>query len=177
MFEDDTYVVLDIPDAEWVSRILELRRKWDPWRASMPVEITIAGSGGVGPLEPGQDPAWVFDVLGRLASDIGPLSVRFESVQRFAGTALFYLEPLPAEPLIGLHKAVAESGIRFKPSNFPFVPHCTIANLRSPAQDGLQEVQTLAPPADAVVLHSMSLYSVRKTECRLLRRGPLGLAH
>lgn len=174
MFEKDTYVVLDIPDEEWVERILQLRRKWDPGRATMPVEITVAGSGGVGPIEPGQDERTVHEALGRLASTTEPISVRLTSLREFPNTSLCYLEPVPPEPLIALHGAIASSGIRFKPSPFPFVPHCTIANVRPDAPGGLTEIEAFSPPSHSVSLSSMSLYSLTRTECRLLQRWPLG---
>lgn len=41
-------LVFDVPDAAWTREIQELRLAHDSARAGFPVEITVAGSSGLG---------------------------------------------------------------------------------------------------------------------------------
>src|SRR5205809_239975 len=51
----ETYIVLDVPQP-FASRVLDLRvQSGDDFRAALPVEITLIGSGGVGPITRHQD--------------------------------------------------------------------------------------------------------------------------
>ena len=43
-----------------------MRERYDPEIARLPVEITIAGSSGLGVLSQGQQPEQVFDILNRI---------------------------------------------------------------------------------------------------------------
>jgi hypothetical protein len=46
----ETYVVLDVPDPV-AGRVLDLRRQArDDFRAALPAEVTVIGSGGAGPI-------------------------------------------------------------------------------------------------------------------------------
>jgi len=62
MFEQPTYVVLEIPSPV-AEGIRAWRERFDPIVATFPVEITVIGSSGVGPLARDQDPAAVFATL------------------------------------------------------------------------------------------------------------------
>lgn len=165
-FEDDSYIVLDIPPADWSDKVLELRRQLDPWRAELPLEITLAGSGGVGPIEARQDPEDVFRVLKQIAADTEPLSVEFHSIAKFPGTHTYYLVPSAEEALVQLHEKIIGSGIRFSPAPFPFVAHCTIANVRDPDSEPLIE-RTLGPylPLGPVLLRDLVIYSIAGSAC------------
>ena len=62
-FKHDSYIVLDIPSPV-KEKIYEIRNYHkDTLRASLPVEITVAGSSGVGVIEPGQDKSFVFNTI------------------------------------------------------------------------------------------------------------------
>jgi hypothetical protein len=63
MFETNTYVVLDVPEP-FASAVMGIRKRHrDEFRSSLPDEITVAGSNGVGELEPAQPSEDVFALL------------------------------------------------------------------------------------------------------------------
>lgn len=62
-FEFDSYIVLDLPSPV-KEKIYDIRNHHkDTLRASFPVEITLAGSGGLGIIGPGQDKEFVFNTI------------------------------------------------------------------------------------------------------------------
>jgi len=106
--------------------IYGLRNKHNPERTLWPVDITIAGSSGVGTIKEQQA---LYEVVSKLAPIVERLSfetVRFRSVGQFPGTGIFYLEP-ERENFDKLHSAIIKSGILFNASRWPFNPHCTLA--------------------------------------------------
>jgi 2'-5' RNA ligase len=128
MFERRSYVVVTLPEPV-ASRVHSVRRRFSPLRAQYPSEITVAGSGGVGPIVSDEDETVVFDALTRVAADTSPFRLSFGDVRRFDGTDLFYFSIRDAEPLLELHRRVVDCGVRFDPSPFPFTPHCTISGV------------------------------------------------
>ena len=43
-FSHRTYLVLEMPPSEWVDQVQKFRKKYEPWRRNLPVEVTIIGS-------------------------------------------------------------------------------------------------------------------------------------
>jgi 2'-5' RNA ligase len=128
---DYLYVVLDVP-SPFAERVLELRaRHGDIFRMSLPAEITITGSGGLGVLARDQDPARVFASLDRVAAQTSPIRARFGPVRRFPDSDTFYLSLVDEAPFRALQQRIVGSGLLFEPAAFPFVPHCTLRT-RSP---------------------------------------------
>ncbi len=83
MFEDLTYICLDVPEPI-ASGVLETpRRQHDSFRAALPAHITVAGSGGVGELEAGRDPKHVFSEVDAIAAETSPIEASFGPVIRF----------------------------------------------------------------------------------------------
>lgn len=93
---------------------------------ALPVEVTVAGSSGVGTLAPDQDVRQVFSTLDRIAADTPVIAGRFGSMLRFPDTDIFVLTMEDPQPFIDLHQRIRESEIEFLPSPFPFMPHCTV---------------------------------------------------
>lgn len=150
------YVVLDLPEPV-AAAVQEVRRKFSPMRAEYPAEITVAGSGGVGPIAGEESPDTVFGVLDEIAATTAPIAAQFSEVRSFDGTSLFYFSIDDPAPLVALHKRVTSSGITFAHSQFPFTPHCTISGV---ALSEEQEVQIRdLSMEEAFVLQSLSVYS------------------
>ena len=62
-FDYDTYVVLDLP-ASMAEKVISIRDNYRDWFVkSLPVEITVAGSSGVGVFDSRQDPEEALAVL------------------------------------------------------------------------------------------------------------------
>lgn len=63
MFDRNTYIVLELPEP-MSSTIHKIRaEQGDDFQASMPNEITVVGSSGVGPIAQDQDPEKLFKDL------------------------------------------------------------------------------------------------------------------
>lgn len=122
------YLVLDLPEPV-ASRVQDLRRRYSPLRAQYPAEITVAGSGGVGPLAADEDGSHVRDALAAVAAETPPIRTAFADVRRFDGTNVVYLAPVDPSPFEALHGRLADSGIRFDPVPHAYVPHCTISGV------------------------------------------------
>lgn len=122
----DTYIVLDLAGPA----VTEVRRAREAhgydFYGALPVEVTVAGSSGLGTLAPDQDVLQVFSTLDRIAADTPVIAGRFGSMLRFPDTDIFVLTMEDPQPFLDLHQRIAESDIKFLPSPFPFMPHCTV---------------------------------------------------
>ncbi len=108
-------------------RVQRLREKFDPVLANeIPVEITVAGSSGVGPIAFGQDGETVLNELGRIARRLKPFEAWLGRVIRFPGTDIFVFEVLPREPFELFYRWLSDSSIVFEPIVNPFFPHCSL---------------------------------------------------
>ena len=168
-FEYDTYVVFDMPSADWTQRVLDLRRKYDPDRSELPIEITVIGSSGVGVFELDQNPTHAFALLDQLAAKLAPITFALETVERFPGTNLFYLATSAVEKFRAVQTQIVATGLRFKDSPFPFTPHCTIASLRADdLAQGEPEIRAFPLPIAEITLDEMRVYSLNQLDCQLL---------
>ncbi len=168
-FEHDTYVCLDLP-LSVAERVLSIRQhQRDEFRAALPAEITIAGSGGVGPFDPQQDPDVVFAILKRIAAETPPIEASFGPVVRFPQTDIFALTLTYAEPFRALHERIAQSGIRFKPAVYDFTPHCTLRSRSPVSENEVSDLLSFRIP-ESFVLDTMSVYMLDKLPMSLLQR-------
>lgn len=168
-FEQDTYVCLDLPSPV-AERVLSIRQhQRDEFRAVLPAEITVAGSGGVGPLDPGQDPDVVFAILERIAGETPPIEASFGSVIRFPQTDIFVLTLNDVRPLRALHERIAQSGICFKPIVYDFTPHCTLRSWSPVFENEAADLLSLQL-TESFVLDTMSVYMLDKLPMSLLQR-------
>ena len=122
----ETYIVLDLagPAAAEVRRAR--RARGYDFYGALPVEVTVAGSSGLGTPAPDQDVRQVFSTLDRIAADTPIITGRFGPMLRFPDTNIFVLTMEDPQPFIDLHQRIGESEIEFLPSPFPFIPHCTV---------------------------------------------------
>ena len=73
MFDRDTYIVLELPEPT-ASKIRKIRvEQGDEFQTSMPTEITIVGSSGVGCIAQDQDPDELFKVIDEIATSTPPI--------------------------------------------------------------------------------------------------------
>jgi hypothetical protein len=100
MLDTNSHIVLDVPEPA-AGRVMTVRRdQRDDFGASLPVEITVAGSTGVGELEPDQDAATVFMILDDVAADTVPIQLEFGTVLRFPNTDTLVLTVKNEVPLV-----------------------------------------------------------------------------
>lgn len=103
----------------------ELRKEYNPERVLWPVDITIAGSFGIGTFSEGQDIEGIIESLEPLISEHYFTDVEFTGIKHFQNTGIYYLQP-KRELFNRIHKAVTSSGVCFDTNHFPFKPHCTL---------------------------------------------------
>lgn len=157
MFDRDTYIVLELPEP-MAGTIRKLRAELgDDFQASMPTEITIVGSSGVGCIAQDQDPDELFKVIDEIAATTPPVTVSFDKVHRFPGTDIVVMK-LKDETLVrSLHQRFVESGVKFQDINFPYMPHCTLRS-KSPLTDQeMEELSKLKIEGD-FTLQTLSVY-------------------
>lgn len=157
MFDRDTYIVLELPEPI-ASTIHKIRaEQGDDFQASMPTEITIVGSSGVGCIAQDQDPDEFFKIIDEIAASTPPLTVSFDKVHRFPGTDIVVMK-LKDETLVrSLHQRFVESGINFQDVDFAYEPHCTLRS-KSPLTDQEREELSKLKIEGDFTLQTLSVY-------------------
>jgi 2'-5' RNA ligase len=171
-FAAETYLCLNLPSPV-AELILSIRRaNGDAFRAALPAEITVAGSGGLGVVAPGQDPRAVFAALDRVAAATHPIAATFGPVIRFPNTDIFVLTLSDERPFRALQERLAASGIQFAHSPFPFTPHCT---LRSHAPVSTAEASSLLSLriTEPFVLDTLTAYALTRLPMTRLHASAL----
>jgi 2'-5' RNA ligase len=159
MFDQNTYIVLDLPK-QMASTLHKIRAELgDDFQASMPAEITVTGSSGVGPIAQDQDPNEFFKIINEIAADTPPITVSFDKVHRFPDTDIVVMK-LEDETLVrALHQRFVDSGIKFQHSDFAYEPHCTLRS-KSPLSDQeMEELSGLKVEGD-FILQTLSVYAM-----------------
>ncbi|UJF35997.1 2'-5' RNA ligase family protein [Paenibacillus hexagrammi] len=155
----NTHIVLEMP-SHITKQIISIRKQQkDDFRASLPVEITLAGSSGVGVLEPKQDSDKVFSKLHSIALRTAPIKAAFGKVLRFPNTDIFAFTIKDEGPFHRLHEQIADSGIFFLRSPYPYTPHCTLRSRSLVTEIEANELFGLQIP-DEFVLDTMSVLSL-----------------
>jgi 2'-5' RNA ligase len=173
-FKTNTYIVLDVPEP-FASAVMAVRvRHRDEFRSSLPVEITVAGSNGVGELEADQASEDVFALLTATATKTSPIEASFGRVDRFPGTEIFFLTLENERPFHELHSRIASSPIRFKPCPFPYQPHCTLRDRTPISDEEVADLLAVEIPG-SFVLETLSVYAM-PPPMPLLHRVRLGSA-
>jgi len=169
MIEHRSYIVAEIPEPVR-SQIQALRAELNPHPVSLPVEITLAGSSGVGPIPAGTDLADVTSQLDRILPIIAPFHVRFSAIRKFPNTALFYLEPFDRMPFDGIHQILRTSGILFSEIQWPYNPHCTLRGGKPLDAEAETALLALPFPEEEFVINTVSVYQLDDVshDCRLL---------
>lgn len=172
MFDRNTYIVLELPEPI-ASTVHKIRaEQGDDFQASMPTEITIVGSSGVGCIAQDQDPDELFRVIDEISASTPPITVSFDKTHRFPGTDIVVMK-LKDETLIrSLHQKFAESGIKFQDINFAYEPHCTLRS-KSPLTDQEMEELTKLKIEGSFSLQTISVYTMPPPG-RLLHTVQLG---
>jgi 2'-5' RNA ligase len=163
-----TFIVLEIPSP--VSEAVQSIRNFLATPTSrLPVEITVAGSSGVGPILPGADKNKTEAVLKSALAGLKPFQVRFQEIRCFPNTNIFYLAPQERQPFDQIHEILKTSELTFAPNRWPYNPHCTLRNgpLADPAS--AEDVFQLSFPKQDFVIDTLSIYEFdpRAITCHL----------
>src|ERR1043166_4128719 len=175
MSEHRSYIVAGFPGPVR-SQVQALRDSLNTLTAKLPVEITLAGSSGVGPIPAGTDLSLVTRHLDRTLSDSSPFRARFSAIRSFPNTAIFYLEPFDRSPFDHLHQELRISGIPFSEIRWPYNPHCTLRGGEPLGADAALELATRPFPQEEFWINTVSVYQLDGTSlaCKLLYQRTLG---
>ena len=162
-------LVFDLPNGRWMDDVLRLRSLYDPVRLRFPIEITVAGSSGLGWFSDGQHD--LVQKVGGIARGFAPFAFRFAKVERFPESNVYYLAPGDGSPFHEFQSRLAGCGLRFESTPYAYVPHCTIAILAQDAPvEAHAEVRACPVPAGDIQVLSVSFWSVDR-EQQLAQRG------
>lgn len=135
-------------------RIHSIQRQYDPKLANyLPPHLTLAGSSGVGPIDPKTPIEQLREVLGEIAATTPPMKLSFRPPIRFMQTDIIVLPVDHHGPLRELHDRVARSGLSFQPARFTFTPHVTLSFFRTLSPEERRELLAVRMVEPLVVDH------------------------
>lgn len=158
------------------SQVQAIRDSLHTLTAKLPVEITLAGSSGVGPIPPGTDLSLIERCLDRTLAAIRPFAARFSGIRAFPNTSIFYLEPMDRSPFDRLHQELRSSGIPFSAIQWPYTPHCTLRGGAPLSATAAAEVASRSFPQEEFWVNTVSVYQLNgpSLDCKLLCQRTLG---
>ncbi|MBK6485343.1 MAG: 2'-5' RNA ligase family protein [Gemmatimonadetes bacterium] len=125
------FVVIDARGAAG-ARIHAIQLAYDPKLANyLPPHLTLAGSSGVGPIDPATPRERLQETLADIAATTAPMVLHFKPPHRFMQTDIVVLPLDHHGPLRDLHERIATSGLSFQPARFSFTPHVTLSFFRT----------------------------------------------
>ncbi len=175
MIEHRSYIVAEIPEPVR-SQVQALRDLLNTPTAKLPVEITLAGSSGVGPIPPGTDLSLIERQLDRALSAVSPFPTRFSAIRNFPNTSIFFLEPVDRSPFDCLHQELRVSGIPFSGISWPYNPHCTLRGGEPLSAEAASALASCSFPQEEFWISTVSVYQLDDTsrDCRLLCQRTIG---
>ncbi len=178
MIEHRSFIVAEIPEPVR-SQVQAIRDSLNTLTAKLPVEITLAGSSGVGPIPAGTDLALIKHHLDRTLPDISPFRARFSAIRSFPNTSIYFLEPFDRSPFDHLHQELRLSGIPFSEIRWPYNPHCTLRGGEPLSTDVALELASRPFPREEFWINTVSVYQLDGTslDCKLLYQRTLGVNH
>lgn len=126
-------------------RIAAVQRRFDPkLAAESPPHVTMVGSSGVGPIDPGASRDRLREALAPVIAGAEPLTLPFGRPERFPGTNVVALPLSPHGPIRELHdrmvEALARAHIPTARGRFTFTPHATLSFYPTLAPAQLREL-------------------------------------
>ena len=159
-----TYIVLDMPSA-LVARIRELRWTYGQDFESLPAEITLIGSSGVGVLDPSHSAEEVTTLLENIAAKTRPLKVQFSGMSTFPGSGVYFFPPISRAPFDELQASLLRAGLRCGPSPFPYTPHLTV--VRIDESEVAKKILSVPAPEGEFIVDQLAVYSQEDQDTQL----------
>jgi 2'-5' RNA ligase len=157
MIAHRSYVVAEIPEPVR-SQVQAIRDSLNTLTAKLPVEITLAGSSGVGPIPAGADLSLIKRRLDRALANISPFRTRFSAIRPFPNTSIFFLEPFDRSPFDRVHQELRVSGIPFSGIQWPYRPHCTLRGGPPLSAEAASELLGRPFPSEEFWINTVSVY-------------------
>jgi hypothetical protein len=143
-------------------RIRAIQKRFDPRLATeWPPHVTLAGSSGMGPIDPLTSLEELHRCLEPVARATPPLLLAFGHPVRFMQTNIVVLPLNPHGPLRTLHERIKSSGLRYDRPRFYFTPHSTLSFYPEHGPEALRELLAirLQDPAD---IEAIQVYHTRQ---------------
>lgn len=150
-----SYLIAEL-SGDIVPIVQQFRRQYNPDRVGWPVDITIAGSSGVGTFTEGQVLSEIVDKLEHIIHSNYFTEVEFTGVERFSNTGIYYLSP-KRKKFDKLHDEVVKSGVMFNDNAWSYNPHCTLISGSSDAEYVSELFSGINTPNHAII-ESISIY-------------------
>ena len=161
-------------EGEVGARIAALQEANDPriLKLGQP-HVTVAGSSGMGPINPGTTVKELEEKLGVIAAGTAPITLCFGRPTKFMQTEIVVLPLDPHGPLRTLHERIQSCGLRSAPPRFFFTPHVTLSLYRELPKETLGALLR-ERFNDTVVVDRIEAHLTQDTgESRLLVSLPL----
>ena len=143
-------------------RIRSIQKRYDPRLArEWPPHVTLAGSSGMGPIDPTTPTEELRRCLEPIARETPPLLLAFGHPVRFMQTNIVVLPLNPHGPLRTLHERIKSSGLRYDRPRFYFTPHCTLSFYPEHPPAKLRELLALRVP-DPADIEAIQVYHTRQ---------------
>lgn len=150
-----TYLIAEL-GGDIVPIVNALRKRFNPGSIPWPVDISIAGSSGIGTIKEGQITGDVIDILSPIISKHSFRVVTFRNTSIFPNTGIYHLVP-ERKDFDTMHEAVSKSGILFNDNLWPYNPHCTLRAGTSATEECSALFETMSLPKN-VTIECFSLY-------------------
>lgn len=154
-----SYVVAEMPEPQR-SAIQCLRDALCPETARLPVEMTLAGSSGLGPIPENLELPRLLDALEKAFSAFLPFRISFAGFRVFPQTGIVYLSPADRAPFDRLHDALQLTKIPFTASPFAYTPHCTLRHGDSLPEQEWARIRGLHFPTEPFIVDTISVYGL-----------------
>ncbi len=160
-FDYPTYIVIDLPK-NISKQILDIRIKHkDKFRSSLPAEITLTGSSGLGIISKKQNFDDVLKKVKTIADSKKAFKLSFSNVKRFEGSDVFYFDIKDKEELVNLHESFKNADIKYDSIATEYKPHCTLRSKSSITKE--EEIDILNESIDEeFIVDTISVYMLDK---------------
>jgi len=172
-FPLDTFVVLDLPPPV-EQHVRDIRRAYGSARQYLPVEITVAGSSGVGVFDPDQDADEALRRVADIARATAPFPMELGAVERFPDSSVYYWPIRDPAPVVAVHERLRDSGLRFAESPFPFSPHLTVDEFEAASPELDRQLRALPTPSGPFTVSTLTVYALEGWICHAVARHRLG---
>ncbi len=150
------YFILDITSPE-SANIQDIRSRYDKLTSQLPVERTVAGSSGIGPLLPGQPLENIINDVDSIIGKIKPFIFNFKRITNFPNTNIYYLEPEQREPFDNIHNIFKDLNFEYAKNLFPYNPHYTLRTGSFSNSDEKNKLMKEKFPKKSIRIDSLSL--------------------
>lgn len=168
-----SYVVAEIPEPVR-SEIQDMRDALGTPTARLPVEITLLGSSGVGPIPTGTSIESILFEVESVFSSVEPWEVAFSEIRVFPNTSIAYLAPVARDSFDHVHSLLCDSSLPRSGSLFPYNPHCSLRS-GSATKDEISDILSRDFPRASFMIDTISVYDFdnEAVQCNLVHQMKL----